>query len=133
MGDYVKLYALTIPVFFAIDMLWIGLIAQKLYEGIAHLRGPVNWPAAIVFYLIFIIGILFFAVRPSLAEREWQTALLYGAAFGFFTYATYDLTNYATLKDWPLQVVIADMIWGSFLCATVALASHWMAINWLKM
>lgn len=130
---YLKIYLLTIPVFFAVDMLWIGLIAQKLYESLNHLRGPVNWTAAAVFYLIYIVGILFFAVRPALDTRQWQDALLFGAAFGFFTYATYDLTNYATLRDWPLKVVLADIVWGTILCGAVATISHYMALNWLKM
>lgn len=124
----VKLYLLTIPVFFLIDMLWLGVIAKNLYRPrIGHLMSDdVNWTAAIVFYLMYIIGILFFAVVPALQEGSFQKALIYGAAFGFFTYATYDLTNLATLKDWSLTVVIADIIWGTVLCGSVASVAFWI-------
>jgi len=121
----VKLYLLTIPVFFLIDMLWLGVIAKSLYRPrIGHLMSDdVNWTAAIIFYLIYIVGILFFAVVPALEVGDWKRALMLGAAFGFFTYATYDLTNLATLKDWSLTVVIADIIWGTVLGGSVASVS----------
>ena len=83
----------------------------------------VNWSAALLFYLIFIVGILFFAVLPALKSGQWQQAAIYGALFGFFTYATYDLTNLATLRDWPIKVVIIDIIWGIVLCGLVAVSS----------
>jgi len=126
---YLFLYLLTIPVFFLIDIFWIGFVADKMYwKHLGHLRSEtVNWPAAIAFYTIFIAGILFFAVRPAIESGQWQTAVLFGALFGFFTYATYDLTNMATLKNWPLIVTMADILWGIFLCASVATASFFIA------
>ncbi len=122
---YVKLYLMTVPVFFAMDMLWLGVIAKKFYREklAAFLSQEVNWPAAIVFYLIFIIGIIFFAVTPARAKDSLLIAALYGALFGFFTYATYDLTNLATLKNWPLSVVFIDILWGTVLCSVVASVS----------
>lgn len=128
-----KLYLLTIPVFFLIDMLWLGVIAKNLYRPrIGHLMSDdVNWTAAICFYLLYIVGILFFGVLPALKDENWQTALFFGAAYGFFTYMTYDLTNLATLRDWSVTVVIADVVWGTVLGGTVASLSFFIG-QWLK-
>lgn len=130
---YLKLYLLTIPVFFAIDLLWLGVIAKDLYQkNLAHLLSPmVNWPAALLFYLIYIVGILLFAVRPALAAQSLSQAALWGALFGFFTYATYDLTNLATLRDWPITVVVVDIAWGTLLCTLVASVSYLIG-RWLS-
>ncbi len=129
---YLKLYLLTIPLFFAIDMAWLGFIAKNLYQkNLAHLFSPVvNWPAAFLFYFVYIAGILLFAVKPGLAEGSLARAALWGALFGFFTYATYDLTNLATLRDWPLKVVIVDIAWGTLLCTLVASGSYQIG-RWL--
>ena len=132
MAYYFKLYLLTVPVFFAIDLIWLGLVARSFYQKhLGYILSPeVNWPAAIVFYLIYIVGIIFFAVRPALEVESLSRALLLGAFFGFITYATYDLTNLATLKDWPLIVVIVDIAWGTVLCALVATGSFLIG-RWL--
>ena len=126
---YVKLYLLTVPVFFAIDMLWLGVIAKGFYREKlnAFLSPTVNWHAAIIFYLLFIIGIIFFAVMPGREKDSLLITAIYGALFGFFTYATYDLTNLATLKNWPLSVVVVDILWGMVLCAIVASISFLIA------
>lgn len=122
------LYLLTVPVFFAIDMVWLGLVANKFYQQQigTMLKTPPNWTAAIIFYLIYIIGILVFAVLPNLDKGPVRT-LLMGALFGFIAYATYDLTNLATMKNWPLTVTIIDLIWGAVLTGSVALVSHYIA------
>ncbi len=129
----IKLYAATVPVFFAIDMVWLGVLARPFYrQQLSGFLGEgFNWPAAVIFYLIFIVGILVFAVIPALAKGSLQHALLWGALFGFFTYATYDLTNLATLPGWPLKMVIVDILWGTFLCASVAGASFGIG-RWLN-
>ena len=88
------------------------------------MRPQVNWGAAILFYLLFIIGIVLFAVRPALELQSPMRALVYGALFGFFAYATYDLTNLATVRDWPVIVTVIDLIWGTVLCGAVALGSY---------
>lgn len=133
MGFYIKLYAATVPVFFLIDMIWLGLIAKNFYRRHLDflLSDKVNWVAAIVFYLIFIAGILFFAVVPAMEKNSLARAVLLGGLFGFFTYATYDLTNLATIKNWPLIVVLVDIVWGMVLSGSVATASFLLA-NWLK-
>ena len=125
--QFIYLYLLTVPVFFLIDMLWLGVVAKDFYQDkLAGLLGEVNWTAAIVFYLIFIVGIIFFAVIPALDVQSWHKALLWGIMFGFFTYATYDLTNLATLKNWPMVVVVVDIIWGMVLSGSVAVASYFI-------
>ncbi len=128
----VYLYLLTIPVFFAIDMLWLGLIARRFYRNQLGqlLRSNVNWTAAIIFYLLYILGILIFAVMPALENSSLRQAILMGGLFGFFAYATYDLTNLATLKDWPVRVVVVDMIWGVVLTSSVSSASFLIG-RWL--
>lgn len=123
--QFVYLYFLTIPIFFACDMLWLGVIAKSFYqEKLAHLLGPVNWTAVVIFYLIYLAGILIFAVAPALENQSLTKALILGALFGFFAYATYDFTNLATLKDWPVTVVLVDVIWGAIISGVVASLSY---------
>jgi uncharacterized membrane protein len=86
----------------------------------------VNWTAAFIFYALFIVGIFIFAILPATEKNSFSHAVIYGALFGFFTYATYDLTNLATLKNWPLTIVFIDIIWGSILTGTVAAAGYWI-------
>ncbi len=118
---FLLLYLISVPLFFLIDMLWLGVVAKDFYRSrLGHLMGDINWVAAIIFYLIFLVGLTIFATVPAVKETSVLTAVLYGALFGFFTYATYDLTNLATLRDWPLSVVFVDIIWGTILGATVA-------------
>lgn len=123
---YLKLYAVTVPVFFAVDLLWLGVVARGFYRRhLGFILSPqVNWAAAVIFYLIYIGGILFFAVRPALNSQSWGQAAVLGALFGFFTYATYDLTNMATIKDWPLTIVVVDIFWGVCLCTAVSCLSY---------
>ena len=129
---YLKLYVLTVPVFFVIDIVWLGVIAKGIYRrNLGFILSPeVNWVAAITFYLIYIAGIIFFAVRPALASNTLRDAAMLGGLFGFFTYATYDLTNMATIKGWPLKIVVIDILWGSCLCLLVAVLSFLIA-KWL--
>ena len=126
---YLKLYVLTVPVFFVIDIVWLGVIAKGFYRRNLSfvLSTDVNWIAAITFYLIYIAGIIFFAVRPALASNTLRDAALLGSLFGFFTYATYDLTNMATIKGWPLKIVVIDILWGTCLCLLVASLSFLIA------
>ena len=128
----IYLYFLTIPVFFGIDMIWLGFVAKGFYRNNLGqlLRPDVNWTAALVFYLLYIGGILIFATMPALEKNSLYQAVVLGGLFGFFAYATYDLTNLATLKGWPLNVVIVDIIWGIVLTASVAAASFLIG-RWL--
>ena len=121
-------YLLTSVVFFAVDMLWLGVIAKNMYNKYLGglLRDQVNWTAAIIFYLLFIAGISIFAIYPAVRKDSVVSAITLGALFGIFTYATYDLTNLATLKNWPVQIVLIDILWGAFLTATVSLAGFYI-------
>ena len=121
-GGVIVSYILTALVFFAIDLAWLGLVARNMYNRyIGHLMSSqVNWVAAVVFYLAFVVGILVFAVYPSVDRDSLLRAILLGALFGFFTYSTYDLTNLATLKDWPLSITIIDIAWGMVLTGAVS-------------
>lgn len=130
---FIKLYALALPVFFAMDMVWLALIARNFYKNqIGFLMKPeVDWTAAIIFYLLFLVGLVVFVIEPAVEKKEWMMALGRGALFGLITYATYDLTNLATLKDWPFTVVWVDMIWGTVLAAGVSVITYTMATRWL--
>jgi uncharacterized membrane protein len=125
------LYGLCTIIFFAIDMLWLGFFARGFYkEKLGFiLSDKVNWAAAVIFYLIYIGGILFFAVLPALREHSWSIALLNGAVLGALCYATYDLTNMATISQWPLIVVIVDIIWGIVLTGSVSLLTYVIGVK----
>lgn len=130
--QFVYLYILTVPVFFIIDMLWLGVVARGFYQThLADLLGPVQWVPAVVFYLIFIVGILVFAVGPGIVAGSLVKTILLGALFGFIAYATYDLTNFATLKEWPFIVVVVDMFWGAALSGSVAAISFFIARSYI--
>ncbi len=126
---FLKLYAIALPVFFAIDMVWLGLVANNFYKSqIGFLmKSDINWTAAILFYLLFIVGLVLFVIAPAVEKSSWMYALLFGALFGLITYATYDLTNLATLKDWPLVVTIVDLAWGATLGALVSVVTYYIA------
>ena len=128
---FIKLYLIALPVFFAIDMVWLGLMAKNFYaKQIGFLMTPnTNWLAAIIFYLLFIVGLVLFVITPAIEKGLWINALLLGALFGLITYATYDLTNLATLKDWPILVTIVDLIWGTVLAALVSVITYFIAIK----
>jgi uncharacterized membrane protein len=131
----VVLYLITLAVFYAVDMVWLGLVAKTFYrKHLGFLMGPkVVWPAAILFYLLFIAGLLVFAVRPALAAGAPVRALVLGAFLGLVSYATYDLTNLATLKDWPLLVAVVDLVWGTVLGGTVSWLSALAGRGLLKL
>lgn len=121
-------YLGTASVFFAIDMIWLGIIAKQIYQKYlgSLLRPEVNWAPAIAFYLIFIFGILVFAIYPGVEKNSLKHTVALGGLFGFISYATYDLTNWATLKDWPWEIVFIDLLWGTFICALVSLAGFYI-------
>ena len=126
---FLKLYSIAIVVFFAIDMVWLGLVAKNFYsQQIGFImKSNVNWAAAIIFYLLFVVGLVLFVISPAVQKQSWVYALTFGALFGLITYATYDLTNLATLKDWPLLVTVVDLIWGTVLAASVSVISFFIA------
>lgn len=126
MLTFVKLYVIAFIVFFVIDLIWLGIVAKNLYQKqIGHLlKTDVNWIAAMIFYTLFVAALVIFVLMPAVDKGTLSYAILYGALFGFITYATYDLTNLATLKDWPLTITIIDLAWGTFLGLSTSTVSY---------
>jgi uncharacterized membrane protein len=123
---FIRHFLIALPVFLIVDMVWLVLVAKKFYrEHLGFLMKPdVGWVAAIIFYLLFIAGLVTFVIGPAIEKHSWNHALIYGAFFGLVTYATYDLTNLATLKEWPVLVTIVDLIWGMALAASVSIITY---------
>jgi len=131
--NFIKIYLIAVPIFFLIDLTWLGLIAKNIYQKyMGHLMRPTpNWTAAVIFYLLFIVGLVIFAIYPAIRNNSWSYALLHGAMFGFFTYMTFDLTSLAVIKDWRWQIVIIDIIWGIVLSSSVSVLAYLIGKNWL--
>lgn len=123
-------YALTVCVMATLDFLWLGIIAKSFYaDRLAHLLAPVvTWWAAGAFYLLFVLALYYFAVNPAYAARSLSLAVMNGALLGLVAYATYDLTNTATLPSWPLSVTLVDVAWGTFTSAVTAAAGYKLLI-----
>ena len=124
-------FAVTFVVFMGIDLVWLGFVAKNIYSKyLGYLMAPnVNWLAALVFYVIFIIGVLYFVIAPSLVDRDFTQLVIRAMLFGFITYATYDLTNLATVRDWPITITIIDLIWGTSLSTSVSVISYLIITN----
>ncbi len=117
-----------------IDFFWLTVVANKFYKsqiGSLLLEKP-NMGAAILFYIIYVVGVVVFVLSPALEKNSWQHAAIYGALFGFVAYATYDLTNLATLKGFTTKLVVVDLIWGAVLTAIVATVSYWIIKQWIS-
>lgn len=123
---FLKLYLISLPIFFAIDLIWLGFVAKDFYsQQIGYLLSDkVNWLAAVIFYLIFLVGLVIFVIIPAVEKSSIIHALALGALFGLVTYAAYDLTNLATVKGWPIYVTVIDLIWGSILSAIVSVLTY---------
>ena len=130
---WLRLYPIALVSFLVIHMLWLGVVARGFYKthlGYLLSERP-NWAVAIVFYLLFIGGLLTFVVVPALEANSWRKLVFLGAAFGLVTYATYDLTNHATVKGWPWIVTVVDLLWGIVLSTSVS-AVTFQAGRWLR-
>ncbi len=124
--SWIAAYIAAAVTFLALDALWLGVVAQKLYQrefGPMLLEKP-NMTAAAAFYALYLVGVVVFAVKPALEAGGWTRALLQGALFGLVAYATYDLTNLATLKGFPVRVVAPDLVWGMVVTSVAALAGY---------
>lgn len=131
MTKLVIAYLATMVVFFAIDFVWLTTIAQRFYQSQIGplLLDQFRMGVAFGFYLFYLGGVIFFAVNPALQANSLMTAARYGALFGFFCYATYDLTNLATLKGYTVTVAVVDMAWGTLLTGTSALLGTWITMK----
>ncbi|MES2286057.1 MAG: DUF2177 family protein [Bacteroidota bacterium] len=128
---FLKLFFTALPIFIAFDITWVGFLAKDFYrDQIGFLMKPnINWLATILFYFLFITGLVLFVIQPALEKHSWAHALVFGALFGLITYGTFDLTNLALLKNWPVLVTIVDLIWGMFLSALVSLITYFIAVK----
>lgn len=117
-----RIYLTALGSFFILDMIWLGVVARAFYRSQIGflLKDDVNWPAALVFYLLFVFGLVYFVIAPGIEKKSLLSIALNGALFGLVTYAAYDLTNLAVTKDWPLSVTLVDLAWGTFLGAAVS-------------
>jgi len=131
--QWIKAYPLTLLVFLAVDFFWLGFIAKGFYQRyLGHFFSEeVNWAAAFLFYLVFVFGMMIFVISPALKDHSVAKALLLGGVYGLVTYATYDLTNLALLKDWPLKIVVVDILWGIVLSSIVSTVGYFIA-RWLS-
>ena len=128
MQDFIVRFLVAGGIMAVIDAVWLSVIANKFYKsqiGPLLLEKP-NMPAAVIFYIIYVVGIVAFVLAPAIEKGSWQYAVGYGALFGFVTYATYDLTNLATLKGWTTKLVVVDLLWGAVLTAGVAGLAYWI-------
>ncbi len=128
---YVIAYGAAALVMAGLDFVWLSATAKPFYHrhlGAVMADNP-DMRAAIAFYVVYVFGILYFAVRPALGAADWRMAALNGALFGFFAYATYDLTNLATLKVWSLPVSLIDIAWGTVLSSAAASAAAVAALR----
>jgi uncharacterized membrane protein len=128
MKENLAAYLAALLAMLVLDGFWIGFAARGFYQGgIGHLMADAPYvPAAALFYLVYPLGLMLFVIIPMTGATT-QQALLRGALFGFFAYATYDLSNWATLKEWPASVAVVDMLWGAFAsaCATASARFAW--------
>lgn len=126
-----KTYFIALTAFFLIDMAWLGFFAKNFYASqIGYLmKTNINWAAAVIFYLLFIGGLVYFVINPAIQQQSIQKLLIAGALFGLITYATYDLTNLATVKNWPILVTIVDLIWGMFLSTSVSAITYFIVMR----
>jgi uncharacterized membrane protein len=125
---YIVGYIFTGLAFALIDSIWLRNMYTRLYQpeiGELMMKGGFRMGPAVVFYLLYILGMMIFAVGPALSSGKWQTALLWGALLGFFCYMTYDLTNHATMKVWSVKVTVLDIIWGTFLTGSASVVGYW--------
>lgn len=125
------MYLVAFITFFTVDLVWLGVVANKMYKkylGFIMTSSP-NWFAAIMFYLLYIAGVVFFVVGPAIEKKSWGYALFAGMFFGFVTYSTYDLTNLATVRNWPIFITIVDLLWGTTLGGIVSLVTYQIIIR----
>lgn len=125
-------YAATAATMVALDLLWLGVVAKPLYQrGIGHLMADApRITVAVAFYLLFAVGLVVFAITPGAASPGWARTAALAALFGFIAYATYDLTNLATLRAWPVGLSLLDMAWGTAVSTVAALAGRAAALRW---
>ncbi|KTT15794.1 DUF2177 family protein [Pseudacidovorax intermedius] len=131
-AHYLTAYGIAAVVFLGLDAIWLGTMASRLYRpAIGHLMADGFAVApAVLFYLLYLVGMVVFAIGPALEARKPLQALAMGALLGLICYATYDLTNQATLKQWPWAVTLADLAWGAFVTGVSSAVATRLTLAW---
>jgi uncharacterized membrane protein len=134
MPNAIAIYAAGLISFLALDAIWLGTMVPRLYKPAMGdlVADPFQPVPAVIFYLIYAAGLAYFAIQPALASGKWSTALIAGAALGFVAYATYDLTNQATIRAWPMVITVVDLAWGTVASGLAALISYLVLSRWLS-
>ena len=128
MKRYAKLFLTSAVIFLVIDLLWLAVISRQLYvDQLGGLMGETRIIPAAIFYVLFMTGLLFFVIVPAFNKNKLSYAILVGGFFGLICYGTYDLTNLATLENWPVVITVLDLIWGTFINAATAGLVFWIA------
>lgn len=128
---FLKLYLTALVIFMVMDMFWQGLIAKNFYQQQLGflMKAKANLLAALIFYFVFIFGLVVFVIDPGVAKNSVNDVIMYGALFGLVGYATYDFSNLATLKNWPFLVTLVDLLWGTMASSLVALLTCLVALK----
>ncbi len=131
---HLQLFAVALPAALVLDFAWIAIFAQQFYQQeIGYLLATdVNWTAALLFYVFYIIALIVFVLVPAFTANSMRKAFVLGASLGFTAYMTYDLTSLATTRDWTLAVTIVDIAWGTVMSAAVAAFTYWVGKKFLK-
>ncbi|MFC4711135.1 DUF2177 family protein [Enterococcus eurekensis] len=132
MSNILRLYLMSAIVFLIFDLFWLLVVSKKMYQQmIGHLMGEVKMMPAVIFYFLYVAGVVFFVLMPGIEKQSLISTLLSGAFFGLLCYATYDLTNLSTLKDWPVAMTLIDLAWGAFVTASTSGIVFWLNQLWL--
>lgn len=128
---FLKLYLTALVIFIVMDMFWLGLIAKNFYQQQLGflMKAKANLLAALIFYFVFIFGLVVFVIAPGVDKKAVNDVIMYGALFGLVGYATYDFSNLATLKNWPFLVTLVDLLWGTMASSLVALLTCLVALK----
>ena len=128
---FVVTFLIAFVVFMIIDLVWLGILMWPVYDHYLGflLRTPPNWPVAFLFYSLFVVGLIMFSIADAIKIKSVRFACIRGALFGFFTYMTYELTNWAVIANWPAGIVPIDILWGTMLSASVCGISTWICLK----
>ncbi len=134
MPNAIAIYAAGLTSFLALDAIWLGTMVPRLYKPAMGelVADPFQPLPAVAFYLIYAAGLAYFAIHPALVSGKWSTALVAGAALGFVAYATYDLTNQATIRAWPAVITAVDLAWGTLASGLAATISYLVLSRWMS-
>lgn len=133
MNQFLKLFGISAVIFLMFDLFWLLVVSKNLYQTfIGELIGDVKVTPAIIFYFVYLVGVVFFVLIPGIDKQSIFYTIFSGALFGFICYSTYDLTNLATIKNWPVTMTIIDLVWGTSVTAITSAIVYFINFNFLK-